>query len=301
MKLLVVNADDLGLSPGVNEGIVRAHQAGIVTSSSVIVNLPAFEGAVALAKKNPRLGVGVHVNLTCGPPVGSDESSLVYRRRRFHSLPQLLWALTLGRVLEPDVEEEMAAQVGLAIDAGLGVEHLDTHENIHFHPAIRRCLYRVAERYGVRWVRFRNQFPGTIRGLPTPITGTARNTLMQLIARRACGRPTGSADASLVQRTIFGAPMIRGCLQREWWCFVCRNVPAGVSEVACHPGYVDAELRQWDSYTQQRCEELEALLEPGIKVALREAGVRLVNYRQMRPDGTVLPPDLASAVNGGLT
>lgn len=288
MKLLVVNADDFGLSPGVNEGIVRAHQTGIVTSSSVMVNLPAFEGAVAFARENPRLGVGVHLNLTCGPPVGSDESSLVYRRGRFHSLPRLLWALALGRVLEPDIEEEMTAQVGRAIDAGLRVEHLDTHQNIHFHPAIRRCLYRVAGRYGVRWVRFQNQFPGTIRGLPATITGTARNTLTQLIAQRAAGQPTGSADAGVVQRTIFGAPMIRGCLQREWWCFVCRNVPAGVSEVACHPGYADAELRRWDSYARHRREELEALLEPGIKAALREAGIRLVNYRQMRPDGTVL-------------
>lgn len=155
MKQLIVNADDFGLTCGVNEGILRAHQDGIVTSTTVMADAPAFAYAAELARATPSLGVGVHLVLW---PVSEP-------------LRQRLWAFVARALRTPtaEIEANFARQVQRAIEAGISPSHLDTHKHTHLFPHVMGAMVRVAKRFGIPWVRrplFARQ--ATSAGLRTP-------------------------------------------------------------------------------------------------------------------------------------
>src|ERR1700716_1093397 len=97
-RLLVINADDLGFAPGVNRGIIEAHDAGTLSSASLMVNTPAFAEGVALARTRPRPGVGLHLNLVVGRPLTDARSLVDARTGAFHSLAELARRALTGRV-----------------------------------------------------------------------------------------------------------------------------------------------------------------------------------------------------------
>jgi predicted glycoside hydrolase/deacetylase ChbG (UPF0249 family) len=134
-KLLIVNADDFGLTRGVNEGILRGHREGLITATTILADAAAFEHAAALARQTPSLDVGVHLVLW---PDGM----------RF--LPFFGRALTWSR---SKVEKEFTRQVQKVVDAGLRPSHLDTHKHTHLFPQVMSAMVRVARRYDIHWLR----------------------------------------------------------------------------------------------------------------------------------------------------
>ena len=155
MRRLIVSADDFGFTRGVNEGILRAHEQGIVTATSLMANAPAFAHAVDIAYCTPSLDVGVHLVLW----------------REGQRLPQRVPSF-LRRGLSSstdEIEEEFSRQVEKIVAAGLTPSHLNTHKHVHLLPHVWRAVARVATRFGILWVRrplYRRQ--ATARGLRTP-------------------------------------------------------------------------------------------------------------------------------------
>ena len=154
---LILNADDFGLTAGINRAVGELASAGVLTSATLMANGPAFDDAVAVAHAHPTLGVGCHIVLTDGIPVSPRESIsslLGPDGKTFHpTLSSFLQALFRGRIQQDEVAREALAQVEKLQAAGIAVTHLDTHKHTHLFPAIARPLLEVAERTNVRAIR----------------------------------------------------------------------------------------------------------------------------------------------------
>ena len=213
MKYLIVNGDDLGASHGVNRGILEAHEHGILTSASLLVNRPGSAEAAALARTTPSLSVGLHADLD-GPQHGGVRASLLRQLTRFEQL--------LGR---PPT-------------------HLDSHHNAHRSPEVLPDVLAVAEVRGLivrdfSKVRYVPEFYGQWSG---------RTHLEQV----------GVASLVHLLRT---------------------RVEDGLTELCCHPGYVDSDLVS--GYTTERESELRTLCDSSVRAAIREARIMLVSFRDV--------------------
>src|SRR6266480_5647059 len=153
-RCLVVNADDFGLSPGVTDGILEAHAAGVVSSVSVLVNAPGWAHAVAaLPAAASTLGAGLHLNLTAGEPVSRGGSLVHPRSGRFYGLAGLMARALAGRIDAGHVAEECAAQLARLRAAGVRVTHIDSHRHVHALPGVWASVVATARARGVPFVR----------------------------------------------------------------------------------------------------------------------------------------------------
>ena len=289
--LLVVNADDLGISEGVNLGIAQAHRAGILTSASVMANMPAFEGAARLRQECPSLAVGVHLNLTAGSPLlpPSRVPHLVDGDGRFHRLDHLLARLTLRRIDPSQVEAELSAQVERALGAGFAPDHLDSHHHVHCHPALHSVVVRLARRYGVGGIRCPVELGLAPRRAGDPARGAGRGrgsrtaaqlkalglSLLGLMLRRRV-RGAGLLATDRFLGLSLGSGFSAEALQTS-----LRRLPHGTVELMCHPGHPDARLATLTRFVEGREAELAALLHPGTGELLRRMGVALGSYSDL--------------------
>ncbi len=287
-SLLIVNADDFGISEGVNRGILEAHLRGILTGTTVMANMPAFDHAARLKREHPTLTVGVHLNLTAGRPLlpPSQIPALLDREGRFLRADRLLMGLSLGRVDARQIEAELSAQVERAIWAGFSPDHLDSHHHVHAHPAIQPIVVRIARRYGVRAIRCPEELdlglmpPGGWNAVRSSRRAAdfAKAVVLSALGRllRGRARRAGLATPDHFRGLVLGLGFSTKELQET-----LRGLPAGSTELMCHPGYPDRDLGVQTSYSAGRGSELAALLDPGNKTLLEQAGVRLGGYSDL--------------------
>lgn len=267
IERLIINADDFGLTSGVNRGIIECHAAGIVTSTTLMVRGSASEEAAGLAVANPELGAGLHLNLTTGQPVLPPASvpSLVDSQGFFPGRRRAALWLTGGRARTRELVAEITAQIECCRSLGVEPTHVDSHHHIHAHPRLRALVRRVCREQGV----------GKLR---------AYRTL-------ACSHSSGSWLLEALERLSFGAPMVSpdhllGIEAPAGRSFAARLEPvldrgAGSLEMMCHPGYYDAALASVSSYDRGREDELRSLLEPELSGLLCREGIRLISYREL--------------------
>src|SRR3954469_12747064 len=264
MRLLIINADDLGFAPGVNRGIVEAHDGGTLTSASMMVTTPGFAEAVALAAQRPRLGVGLHLNLVAGRPL-TDATSLVDARTgTFHSLAELARRALSGRVRAEDVRRECDAQLRALAAAGLIATHLDSHRHAHALPGILPAVAASAHEAGIHWVR---------RPLDRPSVGDVAASAKMLVLRAAWRRGRAGVDGAHLP-LLARAPYFRGIILQGSEHVEARllhlldHLPAGPTELMMHPGYDDATLATQDPYRREREREVTALRAPSVRERL---------------------------------
>jgi predicted glycoside hydrolase/deacetylase ChbG (UPF0249 family) len=262
---LIFNADDFGLTPGINRAIAELSAAGVLTSATLMAGGPAFDDAVAVARANPTLGVGCHIVLTDGVPISHPTSipSLIGGDGKSFraSLLDFLQALLRGAIKEDDVAREALAQIQKLQRAGIDVTHIDTHKHTHLFPAIARPLLHVAERTSI----------GAIRNPFEPAWSLALNqgSWLRRAGVRATGRLRPRFDA---HPEIRGAKVLTtdgtiaisatGQLNATTLAEVLRALPAnGTYEFCCHPGYNDRDLDQVTTRLREhRNVERQALL-----------------------------------------
>src|SRR4051812_20496543 len=150
VRQLVVNADDFGISRGVNRGIVEAHRQGLVTSASLMPNLPSAEDALTRATICPDLGLGLHLTLTAGRPLTPPYlvPTLVDEDGQFLVLGTLLARLSLGKVRADELSRELTAQVEWALKRSVHPSHLDSHHHVHTHPRVAPIVIGLAREHG---------------------------------------------------------------------------------------------------------------------------------------------------------
>jgi chitin disaccharide deacetylase len=287
MKDLILNADDFGYTRGVNEGIVRAHREGILTSATLMANGPAFDDAIERAKANPKLGVGCHLVLTGGLCVAPKEEipSLADRQGYLpRSLADLVTRLSLGRVLTREIERELRAQLEKIRRTGLELTHVDTHKHTHVHPRVMGALGRVVKEFGIARVR------NPVEGLRDSWR-TARSEHSPLVSNMAAStavRGVGSWFQSLARKYGLRSPdhflglTITGRGSPAALCRLIDALPEGRTEIMSHPGVCDADLvKSGTRLREQRQTELDALLAPEVRRAVEANHIRLISYREL--------------------
>lgn len=258
---LVVTADDLGLSPGVTKGILEAHRRGIVRSASLIVTSDASVEAAALARTEPDLEVGLHIDLVGGRPVTdpADVPSLCNEDGRFWGLPELTRRLFTGRVRAREIAAEVRAQAALARTWGLVPLAWDSHRHVHLMPPIAIVVGRIARDEGVRWIRRARSPHGWTGPKQTALRAA---TFASGLAYRGIGGPRWYLDLTS-QRPRLDAPSV-----------ALLAAYGGIGELGAHPGYVDDELRAADTLVDDRPRDLEVLTDPLLRTALGSEAVR---------------------------
>jgi predicted glycoside hydrolase/deacetylase ChbG (UPF0249 family) len=247
---LIVNADDFNLTEGVSRGILDAHRDGIVTSTTVMVNLPGLGRSRDLAREFPRLGLGLHLNLTFGPPIlpPGRVPSLVDDGGRFVRDPARV--RTAGAPAE--IRAEWAAQAErFETIFGRRPTHLDSHHHVHRHPRILEMALDLAETLDVPLRALTPEMAQRIRASRLP----AVDETVGDVGPEAFWQPARLVD-------------------------FLRGLVGGVTELMCHPGYVDDALSA-SSYCAQREVELRSLCDPRAKDALAAAGARCITYGEL--------------------
>ena len=279
---LVFHADDLGLTAGVNAGILAAHRAGPVRSASLMVTTPGFDDAVALARRQPGLDLGIHLNLTTGAPCLPPATipSLVDRAGRFHPLDRWL-TLAVARRIEPaEVAAELTAQAERALATGLPFSHLDGHHHTHlFQPALsivagfaRRLRIRVVRRSDERGLLQASPVIGRLLRVPPLGAAWRRRWLLAVASRRAARALAGFAHADY----FGGLPQAGVDLDAAGLATLVGHLPPGATELMCHPGYGDATLAALNPGAAAREREVGLLTNPELLDRLRVAKVELI-------------------------
>lgn len=244
MVRLIVNADDFGLTSGVNRAIAELHQAGVLTSTSLMARGAATEEAIELACSMPTLGVGCHVVLVDGEPVlpAREIPTLVDRRTgRFpDSLGTFLLRLFTGRVRSGEIEAEVAAQIAVLQCRGVRLTHLDTHKHTHVFSAVLRPVLRAGRAAGIRAIRHPFEPEWAVRATArASLTRIAELTALRTLEPRSRRILTGENFVT-TDGTIAMAGT--GVLDKATLSSLLEKMPAGTWELVTHPGYNDDEL-----------------------------------------------------------
>jgi predicted glycoside hydrolase/deacetylase ChbG (UPF0249 family) len=241
---LIVNADDFGLTSGVNRAIVELHRAGVLTSATLMSNAAATAEAVVLAHATPTLGVGCHVVLVDGAPALAPHriSSLISARTgQLHpTLGAFLQRLLTGRIRSSEIEGEACAQIAQLQSQGLRLTHIDTHKHTHMFPGVLRPLLRAARACGVRVVR--NPFEPAWSQSATPGTLWMRRMQVTLLRRLAPTFRRIVAEEGFTTTDGSIGVLATGTLDARTVSSLAAALPEGIFELVSHPGYNDADL-----------------------------------------------------------
>jgi predicted glycoside hydrolase/deacetylase ChbG (UPF0249 family) len=281
-KRLIVNADDLGLSRGITDGILKAHLEGIVTSASLMVNQPATEYAVGKLQGVPSLDVGIHLNLCQGKPVLLPRAipSLVGSDGNFLSPAQMAKRLVRFQVSPSEIEAEFCAQIDRMSSHGLTPSHADSHHRFHIYPAAALVFSRAIRSRGIVRARAAKKKTWPQDG---GLVGAHAGHLYRRLAVNSYN--------DFLQRFLFHEltlpdagvalhPKFRGKLSElaSAWCFAMANMPPGTYEIWCHPGFQQTGFSEADPLSEQRQVEAVILTQRRLFEAVRRAGIDLINF-----------------------
>ena len=281
MRRLIVNADDFGLTSGVNRGIREGYEHGIVTSATLMACGKRFEEATSLAKTLPGLGVGCHVVLVDGQPVANPseiQSLLMANSASFQDkLMSFAARAASGRLDESQIEAEIGAQIRKLQAAGVTVSHLDSHKHTHMFPVVLRGLLRAAKAWGVRAVR--NPFEPLVFAR---LSHWKRQFQLRLMSSFRRNFRNALAEAGLVSPDGCIGVAVTGGLDQNAFRQLIEGLPEGTWEFVSHPGYNDRELDQVNTRLRRSREmELEILTSEASKEVLQREQVQLISYRQL--------------------
>jgi len=242
---LIVNADDFGISIGTNYGILEAHKNGIVSSTTLMVNMPACDHAIEIAKSNPTLGVGIHFNLTKGKPLTTINSLTSPSGEFFKNYKNV--ALTN----EEEIENELRAQLGKFLSYGIEPSHFDSHHHVHLLPNVLNVVEKLAKEYN------------------KPI----RKAWYADLIGRDFSKDIRGNDAF---GDFFGEDITIDTLKT-----IIKNAKGKVLEIMCHPSFLDPDIYHGSSYNLGRINEYSILTSKEIKDFIKEKDIELINFKQI--------------------
>jgi Uncharacterized protein conserved in bacteria len=249
---LIVNADDFGLTKGINLGILEGIRRGIVTSCTMVANgaEDAFIQGAQIYHEY-QLDVGVHLVLTMGMPLSANVGSLTDDQGDFYKLDKVE---SMCRGMDPaEIRKEFMAQINKVRQAGIEITHLDSHHHVHMLPVIRDVYLEIAEELGL-----------PVRGFLDDGTGT--------VTAKGCSPQRLITD-------FYGTELTESRL-----CSILADLSEESTEIMCHPAYVDQELMDLSRYSIMRAKELSILCSNRIKEMIRNQDIHLIGYRDFQTD-----------------
>jgi hopanoid biosynthesis associated protein HpnK len=268
---LIFNADDFGRSRSINEAVIQAHACGLLTTASLMVNEEAFDEAVALARLNPRLGVGLHLTLICGhSALGPQEiPGLVNQRGEFTDNPVSAGVrYFFGKRLRREIKAELEAQFRKFRSTGLTLDHVNGHLHMHLHPTVFKILMEHAAEWGIsrmRWTRdpfWLNARLASGRWFYRALHAT----IYQVLSARAL--------RCLRERGIKHTAWVFGLLQNEevdqdYLLKLLPVLPHGDVEIYSHPSM------------ERYKNELDALVSPAVLALVRKLNLAPIRYQDL--------------------
>jgi len=271
LRRLIVNADDFGRTASINEAVRRCHREGVLTTASLMVNEPAFAEAVALARENPRLGVGLHLTLLCGHSALAPDRipGLVSRAGEFRNDPFAVgWRYFFQRELREQLRAEIHAQFEKFRATNLALDHVNGHLHLHLHPTVFRILMRDAGKLGIERMR---------------LTRDPLWLNLRIASGRWCYRVghawihdslAARARSGLRQRGIRHSRFVFGLMQNgrvdeDYVLQLLARLPAGDSELYSHPSL--------DEFKN----EFDALISPRVRAQMEALDIRLIRYQDL--------------------
>jgi chitin disaccharide deacetylase len=285
VRRLIVNADDFGLTSGVNRAIIEGNRLGIVTSATLMANARATDAAIDLAKAQPGLKTGCHVVLIDGVPLKAKLQSLTNGSPRFRtSLKEFSIAALRKQISAEEVQQEVEAQVRKVQSRGITLTHLDSHKHTHMFPHILRPLLRAAKACGIRAVR--NPFEPLRCWPPLMVLNTPglwlRSAGVMAFQMFAADFHSAVKEEGMVSPDGTVGIAVTGMLDQKWLSRILEALPEGTWELVCHPGYSDADLQAAGTrLIQSREIELSALTSEETKKALAHRQIDLISYADL--------------------
>jgi predicted glycoside hydrolase/deacetylase ChbG (UPF0249 family) len=249
-RFLIINADDLGISPEVNRGIFIAHEKGVVTDSSLLIKGPYAQQALETIKKSPSFHAGIHIDLD---PLLGWKSPGIERLPRLKLLEMMNKTDFIKRV-----KKEIDTQVKAFLDAGLIPSHIDTHHHVHGFPQVFEPLVEAMDRYGITAIRFSKKGYALLGREAIPIAAEKAQWMEDALRKRGILHPHLLID-----------PLVP---------FSLKEIPGGVTELMVHPSMGGDEWRQKD---------FEMLINPLFMSTVRDEGIQLISFSGL---GSVCPP-----------
>jgi hopanoid biosynthesis associated protein HpnK len=281
-RRLIVTADDFGRDVAINEAVEAASRDGILSCASLMVGAPAAADAVARAQRLAGLRVGMHLVLTDGHPMlpPGEVPRLVGADGRFDDH---LTRAGLRYFFAPDARRQLAAEIRAQFEAfratGLALDHVNAHQHMHLHPTVARLVVEIGRPYGMRAVRLpaeptavlRRAFPGERHGM-----AAAYRPVVAALRRRLHHAGLATNDQ------VFGIAW-SGAMIEERLLGLLPHLPAGVSEIYCHPATRQTPALAAAMPGYRSTEELSALLSPGVRQRIAELRISLVGYGDLAP------------------
>ncbi len=270
-RRLIVNADDFGRSPSINCAVIRAHEEGILTTASLMVNEPACDEAVRLARAHPRLGVGLHLSLVCGKSAlpHAQIPSLVDAGGNFsNNAPATGMRYFFNSNCRADLEKEITAQFQRFHATGLPLDHVNGHLHMHLHPVVFRILLRHAREWNIRHVRLTNDYLAlnlkAARG--KWLYRLSHFTIYRLLSSWA--RPHFRRHGFRCTNAVFGL-LQDSRVDKSFLARLLPALPPGDSELYSHPSL------------DQFKHEFDALISPSIVGLVKQQGISLIRYQDL--------------------
>ncbi len=296
MRRLIVNADDLGMTAGINRAIVEGCEKGIITSTTLMATASAFDDAVErvrdLNKSRPQVSIGCHIVLLDGVPVLPSERLTSLSERSWNngatelrvSLNSFARTALSGKLNPSEIEAEAMAQIERIREAGIAPSHFDCHKHAHMFPAVLLPLLKAAREQGILAVR--NPF-GML--FPLPLSRTIRSPklwrrLLELgLLRNFAANFQKEVKANGLRTTDGSVGVaVTGTLDLDFFVSLVEALPEGTWEFVCHPGYNDTDLdRVRTRLRQSREHELAILTSPEARAALQSRGIDLISYHDL--------------------
>ena len=271
MNRLIVNADDFGLSPSVNQAVIRAHREGILTTASLMTGEAGFDEAVRLARENPKLGVGLHLVLLHGHAVLPPDKipGLVNSHGEFSNSPV---GVGMKYFFLPGLREQLHAEIHAQFEkfrsTGLPLDHVNGHLHLHLHPAIFKILMEDSEKLGIRHLRLTRDCLARSRAMSNGhlFYKVSHAAIFESLSRRARG--------PLRQKNIRHAQITFGLLQdsrvnEDYLLKLLPELPPGDSELYSHPSL--------DKFKH----EFDALISPRVREQIQKLGIQLIRYQDL--------------------
>ena len=286
MRRLIINADDFGLTSGVNRAIREAASSGAITSTTMMATAPKFAEAAAFARDLAGLKTGCHVVLIDGTAVETSLPSLTGRDGRFRaSLKDFARAAVGKRLSRGEIERETEAQIRKIQAEGIAVTHVDSHKHTHMFPQVLRPILSAARACGIKAVR--NPFEpvgawplGFVAAAPGLWLRSAGVLTFRLFVRefrkaiREAGMLTTDGTVGIA---------VTGKLNQRSLDALLDALPEGTWELVCHPGYADDDLLAAGTrLVGSREVELRALGSPETKAKLKACGIELISYADLK-------------------
>jgi len=282
MKKVIINADDFGLSKGVNEGIILAHQKGILTSTTLMANMPGFTQAVGLAKQNEKLGVGIHLNIVRGKPLSPAENvgSLLNKDKKFFSsLFILLRRIWSRKINQQEIELEFRAQIEKILENDIQISHFDSEKHIHCLPSLLKIILKLGKEYNIKRIRYINEYclsPRLFQSAKSIFASLSCLSMKQKIRKNGLFMPDRSYGICKSGR--ISSPSIKKFLS---------TLKEGVTEIMVHPGFMTQELLDLEKeigsfyINKYREKELKALLDRELKQIIKDKEISLISFNQL--------------------